>query len=423
MVCMRQLLWGKRNSIYTPTVLMLVSIVGVSFLGLGLVMPLRALYGREIGASSTEIGLMTASFLLAGFIASPGIGWLADRFGYKNVLWVGLLLHAVLMLAYIPVQDPILLIGLRAIEGVASVSVLPPTRALMNTIAPKTRQGEALGLLSAAQTTGILIGPAVGAVLASQTGYILSFVIASVPLVIAALVTLFFLPQAEKQEQSMAEGHGMFSKELFTQPLMLVYTLQIVLMLTNGVVMAIWSLYMLDRGASLPLLGLSFTTFALPIIFLAPLSGRLSDRYGRYWPFMAGLIAIGLIFCLYSTPVNAWEIVVISALEGAASAFARSSLDGLLADVMPQEMKGKAQANASAANLIGNLIGATVAGLLYGYSTGLPFLVTGLVGLLACAVLLLPVFAREFRAMRRTPAEDALLPQMLAPEEEVIFKP
>ena len=420
---MRQLLWGKRNSIYTPTVLLLVSIVGVSFLGLGLVMPLRALYGREIGASSTENGLMTASFLLAGFISSPGIGWLADRFGYKNVLWVGLLLHAVLMLAYIPVQNPVLLIGLRAFEGVASVSVLPPTRALMNTIAPRTRQGEALGLLSAAQTTGILIGPAVGAILANQTGYILSFVIASVPLVIAALVTLIFLPQAKKDEQSGTEARSMFAKELFTRPLMLVYSLQIVLMLTNGVVMAIWSLYMLDRGASLPLIGLSFTTFALPIIFLAPLSGRLSDRYGRYWPFMTGLISIGLIFCLYSSPVNAWEIVAISALEGAASAFARASLDGLLADVMPQEMKGKAQANASAANLIGNLIGATVAGLLYSYGNGLPFLVEGLICLIACAVLLLPVFAREFRATRRIDAEDSIVPQILAPEEEVILKP
>jgi len=304
---------GKRDSIYTPTVLMLISIVGVSFLGLGLVMPLRALYGREIGASSTEIGLMTASFLLAGFIASPGIGWLADRFGYKNVLWLGLLLHALLMLAYIPVQNPIVLIGLRALEGIASVSVLPPTRALMNSIAPKNRQGEALGLVSAAQTVGILIGPAVGAVLASQTGYILSFVIASVPLVIAALVTLIFLPREEKQKQLATNERGLFARALFTRPLMLAYSLQVVLMLTNGVVMSIWSLYMLDRGASLPIIGLSYTTFALPIIFLAPLGGRLSDRYGRYWPFLVGLILTGLTFCLYSTPVNAWAIVGISA--------------------------------------------------------------------------------------------------------------
>lgn len=420
---MRQLSGGKRESMYTPTVLMLISIVGVSFLGLGLVMPLRALYGREIGASSTEIGLMTASFLLAGFIASPGIGWLADRFGYKNVLWVGLLLHAVLMLAYIPVQDPILLIGLRALEGIASVSVLPPTRALMNTLAPKTRQGEALGLLSASQTTGILIGPAVGAVLASQTGYILSFIIASVPLGIAALVTLLFLPREEKPEKSLATERGLFASGLFTRPLLLAYILQVVLMLTNGVVMSIWSLYMLDRGASLPLIGLSYTTFALPVIFLAPLGGRISDRYGRYWPFLIGMLLTGVIFCVYSTPVNAWAIVIISALEGATTAIARSALDGLFADVMPQRMKGKAQANYSAAGLIGNLIGATAAGLLYGYTTGLPFLVEGIICLAASTILLLPFFAREFRATRRTNAEAVLQPQILAPEEEMILKP
>src|SRR5436309_5659411 len=72
---MRQLTGRKRDTIYTPTVLMLVIIVGISFLGLGLVMPLRALYGRQIGASSTEIGLMTVSYLLAGLLYgfTPGL--------------------------------------------------------------------------------------------------------------------------------------------------------------------------------------------------------------------------------------------------------------------------------------------------------------------------------------------------------------
>ncbi|MDQ6645125.1 MAG: MFS transporter, partial [Chloroflexota bacterium] len=248
---------GTNNkSIYTPAVLILILIVGVSFLGLGFVMPLRALYGREIGASSAEIGLMTGSFLLAGFIASPAIGWFADRFGYKNILWIGLLLHALLMLAYIPAQNPILLIILRALEGIASVSVLPPTRALMNTLAPRTRQGEALGLLSASQTTGILIGPALGAVLASQAGYILSFVIASIPLVLAAIVTIIFLPSQKKQAQASLGGargqEPLIVPGLFTRPLLLAYSLQVVVMITNGVVMSIWSLYMIDHGASLP---------------------------------------------------------------------------------------------------------------------------------------------------------------------------
>ena len=384
-----------------PAILMLIVIVGVSFLGLGFVMPLRALYGREIGASSAEIGLMTSSFLLAGFLASPAIGWLSDRFGYKNVLWTGLLLHALLMLAYIPVQDPLLLIGLRALEGIASVSVLPPTRAMMNTLAPKTRQGEALGLLSAAQTTGILIGPAVGALLASQTGYILSFIIASAPLFLAVLVTVLFLPSLGKQADSSSETNGVIFSGLFTRPLLLTYILQITLMLTNGVVMAVWSLYMVDHGASLPLIGLSYTTFALPIIFIAPMSGRLSDRYGRYWPFLLGLFLTGVVFCIYSLPLTPWAIVFISMLEGAVTSIARSSLDGLLADVMPSQMKGKVQANFSAAGLMGNLIGATVAGLLYGFTPGLPFLLQGLLCFAACTVLLLPGIAHMFRATRR----------------------
>jgi len=394
---------NRRVSIYTFPVLVLIITVGVSFLGLGLVMPLRALYGRQLGASSTEIGLMTTSFLLAGFLATPGIGWLADRIGYKNVLWMGLLLHAALMIAYIFVQDPVVLIGLRGLEGIASVSVLPPTRAMMNLLAPRDRQGEALGLLSAAQTTGILIGPAVGALLASQTGYTLSFIIASIPLVIAAVFTIIFLPNRQKQQDapSAFSRKDTFS-ELFTRPLVLTYALQIVLMISTGVVMAIWSLYMLDRGATLPLIGLSYTTFALPIIFTAPISGRLSDRYGRYWLFLSGMLLIGVIFCMYSLPsVTAWPIIFISIAEGIVTSIARSSLDGLLADIIPQDARGKVQANYAAAGLIGNLIGATAAGLLYGYSTGLPFFIAGLICFGACLVLLLPGIARMFLAARQ----------------------
>src|SRR5258708_11295780 len=302
----------QNQELSQPAILLLSVMVGVSFLGLGFVMPLRALYGREIGASSAEIGLMTSSLLLAGFLASPAIGWLSDRFGYKNVLWTGLLLHALLMLAYIPVQDPLLLIGLRALEGIAAVSVLPPTRAMMNALATKTRQGEELGLLSAAQTTGILIGPAVGALLASQTGYILSFIIASAPLFLAILVTVLFLPSLGKQADDSSEMNGVIFSGLFTRPLLLTYILQSTLMLTNGVVMAVWSLYMLDHGASLPLIGLSYTTFALPIIFIAPMSGRLSDRYGRYLPFLLGLFLtwVGVFFSML--PLTPCGIVFIS---------------------------------------------------------------------------------------------------------------
>ena len=411
---------NKQRTIYTIPVIVLIITVGVSFLGLGFIMPLRALYGRQIGASSAEIGLMTTSFLLAGFLATPLIGWLSDRVGYKNVLWIGLLMHATLMIAYIYVQDPVMLIGLRALEGIASVSVLPPTRALMNALAPQERQGEALGLLSAAQTAGIMIGPAAGALLASQAGYTPSFFIASIPLVLAAIFTMIFLPNRRQHEKdSHAKQQRNRLSELFTRPLVLTYTLQAVMMIGNGVVMAIWSLYMLDRGASLPLIGLSYTTFAIPIIFTAPLSGRLSDRYGRYWLFLSGMLLTGVIFCLYSLPsVTAWPIIFISIAEGIVTSVARTSLDGLLADIIPPDARGKVQANYTAAGLIGNLIGATTAGLLYGYSTGLPFLIEGILCFATALLLLLPGIARALFTARTNLQTERLEQELI--EETIV---
>ncbi len=400
----------EKNSIalYTPITILLIIIVGLSFLGLGFVMPLRAVYGRQVGATSVEIGAMSFSFLLAGFLATPFIGWLTDRVSYRSILAVGLLLHMGVVLTYIAVQNPLPLIALRAVEGIAAAAVLPPARALMNSTAPRTRQGEALGLISAAQTFGILIGPAVGALLASQTGYTLSFLIAGIPLGIAAGVTFFLLPavrsqspeQLQKQRVEMGQiGQRARRQELaslFSRPLTLAYILQFIFYIANGVAISIWSLYMLDRGASLPVIGLSYTTFALPIVLIAPVAGRLSDRFGRYWLMLLGLLCGGGAFCLYSLPLTPLWIVIISILEGSAIALSRSALDGYLADVMPGDKKGKVQANYNAAGTAGSLFGSIAAGILYLHSTGLPFLAEGLLYFATIFVLLLPGLSRMF---------------------------
>jgi MFS family permease len=107
----------RSTSLYSLPSLILALIVGLSYIGLGFLGPLYALYGREIGATNWEIGLMSSAFLLAGFIATPLIGWLADWVGPRPVLGVGLCLHALITLSYIPLHSPSLIIGLRALEG------------------------------------------------------------------------------------------------------------------------------------------------------------------------------------------------------------------------------------------------------------------------------------------------------------------
>ncbi len=412
----------SRQSIYTPAILLLALTVGISYLGLGFVMPLRALYSQQVGATSGEVGLMASSALLTGFLAAPPIGWLTDRFGARTILWLGLLAHAVLVLSYAFVQNPVALIGLRALEGIAITGVLPPSRALMNALAPSTRQGEALGILGSAQMVGILLGPALGTLLANQVGYVPAFVVACVPLFIGAFSARLMLPRqagqggrkspqpaaavAQEATTTATQGAPLPRRSgwraQFTPQLWLVYALAAILYVTQGTITAIWSLYMVARGSSLPVLGLSYTTYALPAMLLAPLTGRLSDRHGRYWPILGGFVCYAVIYFIFGLPVSPFWLVVISAIEGIIAAAVSSALSGLLADVMPKEGQGNAQANYSAATTLGALLSATAAGYLYGISPGAPFIASSAIFVLVSVALCLPPLVRLFPARGRS---------------------
>lgn len=383
------------GGVYTPAILLLVFVVGTSYLGVGFILPLRALYGRSVGASSGEIGLMASAALLTGFFAAPPIGRLSDRLGHGYVLFVGLVVHALLVLAYIPIEDPALLIALRGLEGIAMVGILPPARALANTLAPPSRQAETLGLLSAAQTVGILLGPTFGLLLASAVGYHDAFLVASAPLAAGAALAWFFLPRRATVYAGETASRAQTSA-LFTRPLLLAYSLQVILATTQGVGAAVWTIYMADLGASPLMIGLSFTTFAVPIILLAPIAGRMADRHGRYWYVLLGLAICGVLFVIYGLPINPLWLVVLSVPEGIAAAFARTAIDGLLADATPPELRGRIQAVYSAAGTGSAFVVATISGFIYGLYRGLPFFMVGGIFLVGAAALLLPSVARMF---------------------------
>jgi MFS family permease len=386
--------WHK--SLYTLPAIVLLIAVAFSYVGLGFVMPLRALYAREIGASSVDVGLMAISFLLASFAVTPAMGWLADRMGPRNVLGFSLLTYGWLLAAYVPVTSPGALIALRALEGVSAAGVLTPARALMNTLAPPDRYGEALGLVSTARTVGILAGPAVGTLLASGVGYTPAFLAASGVLTLTALAVFIVLRPHTNVTSKAAAPAPAFSNG-FTGPLALAYGLALVLAWPQGVTPAIWSLYMQDRGASLPLIGLSFTTFALAASALAPLAGRISDRYGRWRPILAGLVLAAVVYCVYSLRLPPGWIIVLALVEGAGLAVARVATDGFLADHVPQGLQGRIHALFSAAGTAGNLLGAMVSGFLYAVEPGMPLLAMGVLYLLvAVALLVVPAIRHLF---------------------------
>jgi MFS family permease len=118
-------------------------------------------------------------------------------------------------------------------------------------------------------------------------------------------------------------------------------------------------------------------------------AGRLSDRYGRWYPLLAGLGLAGVVYCVYGLRLSPGWILALTLVEGAGLAVARAATDGFLADHVPQGLQGRIHALFSAAGTAGSLGGAIASGVLYAVEPGMPLLVMGVLYLLVPVALLI----------------------------------
>jgi MFS family permease len=149
----------------------------------------------------------------------------------------------------------------------------------------------------------------------------------------------------------------------------------------NGLFFALWSLWLADIGASLWLIGLTYTGFALPTLLLTPMAGRLGDRIGRLpllaWPGAAE----AAIYLGYGLTSNVWLILALCVVQGTLYAFMLPSLDALVADASPTEGRGRVQGLFTGISLAGSFLSALLCTILYGVHPAAPFLtMTAVVG-------------------------------------------
>ena len=66
-------------------------VVFITFIGIGIIVPLFPFFGERIGASPETITLAVAVGAFGQLISTPFWGWLSDRIGRKPVLLLSLL--------------------------------------------------------------------------------------------------------------------------------------------------------------------------------------------------------------------------------------------------------------------------------------------------------------------------------------------
>lgn len=349
-----------------PALAVLATISFVSQLGIAIMLPLLPLYGLHLGATPTELGLMTTAFAVANGVSQFGSGFLMERFGSRRFVLVGTGVYAGANALIASASTAWALIGYRGVAGIGGGVNMVATRLYVSHSADPKRLAFFNSILSAAASAGSVLGPALGGIVAASADLRAPFLIVAATSALA-FVAATFLPRPRGERERDATRHvaepagGVWTRSVFV-----LLAANLLLLIGFGGWITSYAPFATSRLGWTPFdVGIIFTVFGLGDITLGPWLGHLADRTGRRRMAMLASIPIFLFGLVLVLGLPKPVFYAISFLTGASLTAFNASWFALLTAAVPGRQRGRVFGVVSAVAQAGTIIGANGAAALW----------------------------------------------------------
>lgn len=146
-------------------------------------------YVTTFGASATIAGLVSGVYVVGGLVSRLCSGSLLNRFGWKRIAMIFLIIHFAASCCYFLAENVVLLIVIRFIHGLGFGAATNAIMVIGMTSLPKSRYGEATGYFMLSTSLAIALGPFVGGLIYDVFGGSGSFLSAG----ISSLLCVIFM--------------------------------------------------------------------------------------------------------------------------------------------------------------------------------------------------------------------------------------
>ena len=276
------------------------------------VVPLIPHYRAELALSSFQAGLVLAAYSVAVLFVAIPTGHLADRFGPKRLTAVGAgaMLAGTAGLAF--ADSLAVLLGSRLLQGTADAIIWSAGVAWVAEETPVADRGRSIGIIQAAATLGIIVGPSVGGVAASALGIRVTFL--SLAALLGGLFVWVLLEVAPQPVGHVVPLAASLRSSVRDGLILASVTVMFVVAVVGGALQLLVPLHLASAGMSQAGLGAVYTTGALLGSAVAVASGRVGDRIGRTTLAPVGCVLLGVLVGLLALPwpLGGFAAVVIA---------------------------------------------------------------------------------------------------------------
>ena len=365
------------------TVLLLQLASGLGAMSYGTMFTILDDLRDKYGVSESRLGMVLGVGFLAGFVSNVFVAPLADKGHAKRMIMLGIAIQLAgnTMFAFSTSFLP--LFTARAIMGIGGGMMYPAIRRIIILGDPEN-MGSNLGRMLSFDVGGFTVGPVLSAVTVGTLGIEAPFLIISVLMLAlgAGLRNLHVTEAAADDAPRQRLAFDLFRIRPFAGAIVIGCALFVMI----GTFDALWSLMMDDMDAPTWVANIGISLFALPMLFLGPPGGRLTQRVGPFRASIAGLLAGTVIISMYGVLPSPYAMIVFGCIHGIVDGLTVTGGSAAIAMVVPHERLAAAQGMQGAAQTLVAGTASVVAGTAYGtFGRGPSFLGCAAI-MLACIV-------------------------------------
>jgi DHA1 family multidrug resistance protein-like MFS transporter len=325
-----------------------------------LIIPFLPLFLKQMNVKGNLlgwIGIVFAAQSVAAIIAQPFWGKLGDNYGRKAmVIRAGFCLSGIyfaMSMSYAPWH----LALCRFFNG-ALTGFIPGSITLIATNTPEEIAPRSVATAQAASAAGIIIGPAIGGLLAAAVGYRGAMIVSGIVDLIATLLVWWLVqepnkPVPSKEKTSLLQDFGIALRS----PVQLSVLLAVFFAwVYSNAINPYLPLHLGDLGAARWLVGIIFILPAAAFLISAHYWTRLGERIGFERIIQIGFICAGIAVAFLTAAPSLWTFAIIYFLSGLGMAAVQPGTAAITCTRVDESFRGRAYGIQQSAGTLGALV-------------------------------------------------------------------
>jgi MFS family permease len=276
---------------------MIISVIFLFQLILNMTRPIISLFGNELGASTLEIGYLTAAYAFLPLLLSIHAGKIVDRVGDKLPVLCGFIGIAIGMAFPFLYHSILSLYISQVIVGISHVFIVISLQNLLGNSVPPEKRDYYFSMFSTAVSVGAVFGPVIGGYLTEHLSFQSVFSVSLAVSVLAFFLSL--LLYSPLQKRIVSNISVLSSIGLLKLPMLRKAMISSALALySRDIFVAYFPLYGTELGISASTIGWILSIQGLMMVAVRFYLTKLTNYIGRDYVLMGSILLAGVSFLL-----------------------------------------------------------------------------------------------------------------------------